>query len=126
MSCLIIDTSTERCILALVEGDRILSQRTFAHENTLSRTLLPSIQECLREQEKTMSALNLIAVGTGPGSYTGTRVGVAVAKSLAFGLNILVIPFCSSLIFNLEALLPLLHTAQPLLPEAITVHYKSG
>ena len=60
-----------------------------------SQTLLPAIQELLEGQ-----TIDFIAIGTGPGSFTGTRVGVMTAKTLAFALKIPLFPFCSLKIYT--------------------------
>lgn len=99
MTCLIIDTSTDLCLIAAARGPDILCEQVFAHGNLLSKNLLPSIQEMLAKANIPLSALTFIAAGIGPGSYTGTRLGASVAKSLAFGLNIPVKPFHSPLAF---------------------------
>src|ERR1700733_2224301 len=95
MTYLIIDTSTDICLIALIGDGRIQAERVFAHLNLLSKNLLVSIQELIESSGTPLSALSFIAAGTGPGSYTGTRLGAAVAKSPAFGLGIEVKPFCS-------------------------------
>ena len=95
MPYLIIDTSSEYCLLGLAHEAELLSQEIFPHQNNLSKTLLPSIQTLCPSPKE----LTAIAVGVGPGSYTGTRLGAAVAKSLAYGLQIPLIPFCSALAF---------------------------
>lgn len=99
MACLILDTSTDLCMIALVKKKQILAQEVFLHQNNLSKTLLPAIKKLLESQEMTPSQLESIAIGCGPGSYTGTRVGVAVAKSLAFALQICMKSFLSPLAF---------------------------
>jgi tRNA threonylcarbamoyl adenosine modification protein YeaZ len=99
MPSLIIDTSTDSSLIALVRNDQLLSSQVTPHYNRLSKELLPSIQNLLKANQLSPSDLSTIAVGTGPGSYTGTRLGCAVAKSLAFGLNIAVKPFHSPLAF---------------------------
>lgn len=99
MPCLILDTSTELCLLALFEESRIIGQEIFAHHNLLSKNLLPSIQELLQKHGLSPSQLTAIALGIGPGSYTGTRLGVSVGKSLAFGLNLPLKTFSSPLAF---------------------------
>ncbi|MEN9344162.1 MAG: hypothetical protein RLZZ453_949 [Chlamydiota bacterium] len=91
---LIIETSTSLCVLALYDGKEILESIAFEHNNNLSKTLLPAI-----DQLKRTSLLKGIALGIGPGSYTGTRVGAAVAKGLSFALNIPITPFYSPLAF---------------------------
>ncbi len=99
MSCLILDTSTDLCLLALAEQNQIAMQEIFSHQNALSKNLFPSIQSLLQKKGLIPSDLKEIAVGIGPGSYTGTRLGAAVAKSLAFGLKIPIKSFHSPLAF---------------------------
>ena len=53
-----------------------------------SQKLLPFIEEILEKENKSFKDLTEIGVHTGPGSFTGIRVGVAVANSLGYGLNI--------------------------------------
>jgi tRNA threonylcarbamoyl adenosine modification protein YeaZ len=95
MFTLIIDTSSEYCILALTSGNTIHSYTLFFHENRLSQSLLPEINALLLKTGLSLKELNAIAVGVGPGSYTGTRIGVVVARSLSYGLNIPLRGFCS-------------------------------
>lgn len=96
---LIIETSSHYCILALIKEGKTLAHSTFLHQNGLSGTLLPSIDQLLRDRDLTPQDLTAIAIGIGPGSYTGTRVGVAVGKTLGFALTIPVHGFCSLLAF---------------------------
>jgi tRNA threonylcarbamoyl adenosine modification protein YeaZ len=91
MKTLIIDTSSAYCLLALIEDDRLLSHTLYLHENRLSHSLLPEISTLASP----LKSIDRIAVGVGPGSYTGTRVGVTVAKTLAYALNIPLRGFCS-------------------------------
>jgi tRNA threonylcarbamoyladenosine biosynthesis protein TsaB len=99
MTELILDTSTDLCIIALVLEGQVQLEHMFAHANQLAQNLLISIQEVMEKSGLPLSALSSIALGIGPGSYTGTRVGAAIAKSLAFGLGIQVRPFYSPLAF---------------------------
>ncbi len=99
MISLIIDTSSDHCILALTESSKILASAIFAHQNQLSQQLVPTIKKLLTDTGMHLSAIQQISAGMGPGSYTGTRVGVTVAKSLAFGREIPLRGFCSLLAF---------------------------
>lgn len=84
---LIIDTSSEHTIMGIAQGQKVLASRISLHANQLSQSLMPALQTLLLEAELKLEQLDEIAVGIGPGSYTGTRVGVAVAKSLHFALK---------------------------------------
>ena len=84
---LIIDTSSEHTIMGIAQGQKVLASHIFPHANQLSQSLMPALQTLLLEAELKLDQLDEIGVGIGPGSYTGTRVGVAVAKSLHFALK---------------------------------------
>jgi tRNA threonylcarbamoyladenosine biosynthesis protein TsaB len=99
MTYLILDTSTDLCLIALAKGDQIVAEEIFPHGNLLSNRLIPTIQSFVATHCKSPKNLAGIALGIGPGSYTGTRVGAAVAKSLAFGLEIPLKTFHSPLAF---------------------------
>lgn len=99
MTCLILDTSTDLCLIGIAKENCIVSQEIYVHSNLLSKNFIPSVQAMLQRNGLHPSHLTSIAIGIGPGSYTGTRLGVAVARSLAFGLNIPIRAFGSPLAF---------------------------
>ncbi len=99
MNSLILDTSTEYCIAAIAQDDQIVAQEVFPHQNRLSETLLPSLQSMIEKNCDSPNNIDTVALGIGPGSYTGTRLGAAVAKTLAFGLEIPTKAFASPLAF---------------------------
>lgn len=83
---LAIETATSSCSVALrVNGDVVL--RNEVGNNIHSRVLLGMIESVLLEAELTAQALDAVAVGQGPGSFTGLRIGVGVGQGLAFGAN---------------------------------------
>lgn len=89
MKFLIIDTSGPDSFAALSTGSIELLPIT-----KQSQTLLPAIQKLLGEE-----SIDFIAVGTGPGSFTGTRIGVMTAKALALSMKLPLLPFCSLKIY---------------------------
>jgi tRNA threonylcarbamoyladenosine biosynthesis protein TsaB len=99
MKGLILDTSTETGIIALAENDQLLIAHTLPSGPQLSKNFLPSIRTLIHENNFELKNLSYVAVGAGPGSYTGTRVAVAIGKSLGFALDIPVISFSSILAF---------------------------
>lgn len=99
MPCLILDTSTEQCLIAIAEADQIKVKDIFRHGNDLSTTLMPKIKSLIEGHCKSLKDISEIAIGTGPGSYTGTRVGAAVAKCMTFGLQVPIKTFHSPLAF---------------------------
>jgi tRNA threonylcarbamoyladenosine biosynthesis protein TsaB len=80
---LAIDTSTRALSLALHDGEQIASERTWKSTNYHTVELSPSIAAMLGQAQITPADLKAIAVALGPGSFTGLRIGLAVAKGLA-------------------------------------------
>jgi tRNA threonylcarbamoyladenosine biosynthesis protein TsaB len=83
---LIIDTSTSTLYVSLVKNQTILHETLEEGDKDHAIKLMPSIQEALKGVEP--QTLDGIVVGIGPGSYTGVRMGVVVAKILAKEFNI--------------------------------------
>lgn len=86
---LAIDTATSRVVIATGSPDGVadgLSSWVVGHRH--GETLLPSIGRFLGEQNIRRSRLVGIVVGSGPGAFTGLRVGMATAKGMAHGLRI--------------------------------------
>jgi tRNA threonylcarbamoyladenosine biosynthesis protein TsaB len=80
-----IETSTPVCSVALAENDTVLAIRESSEEKSHAGNLAVFIEEILNEKKISIKDLDAIAVGKGPGSYTGLRIGVATAKGLAYG-----------------------------------------
>jgi tRNA threonylcarbamoyl adenosine modification protein YeaZ len=82
------DTSAAHCAAALLSGDRLLVLRHEAMDKGQAERLIPLLEEVLAEGGVTWSDLTALAVGTGPGNFTGVRIAVAAARGLALSLNI--------------------------------------
>jgi tRNA threonylcarbamoyladenosine biosynthesis protein TsaB len=85
---LAMDTSTASMTMAVVDGDEVLAERLVHAERNHSVRLLPEIGEMVRSLGLRPRDLRAVAVGRGPGSYTGVRIGVTVAKTFAWSLGI--------------------------------------
>ena len=86
---LAIDTATTRVVIATGSPDGVADGvSTWVAGHRHGETLLPAIGRFLGEQNLRRSRLAGIVVGTGPGAFTGLRVGIATAKGLAHGLGI--------------------------------------
>lgn len=81
------DTATTHTAVALLEDKQVLAEHQGAARNH-SRTLLPAVDRLLRTQGLGPGDLEAVAVGVGPGSFTGVRVGLTLAKTIAFGLDV--------------------------------------
>ena len=81
------DTSAAHCAAALLLPDRVI-QRQEPMEKGQAERLIPLLEEVLAEGGISWSDLKALAVGTGPGNFTGVRIAVAAARGLALGLGI--------------------------------------
>ncbi|RMF78345.1 MAG: tRNA (adenosine(37)-N6)-threonylcarbamoyltransferase complex dimerization subunit type 1 TsaB [Chloroflexi bacterium] len=80
---LAIDTATRVMSLALHDGQTLIAEQTWHSHNNHSVQLAPAIETMLNNTGLEMAALRAIAVSVGPGSYTGLRIGIALAKGMA-------------------------------------------
>jgi tRNA threonylcarbamoyladenosine biosynthesis protein TsaB len=81
------DTSTKWGRFALVQGDEVLGYRPLNVSGSYADALLPVIEDMLAQAGRRIQDLTAVGVTTGPGSFTGVRIGVATAKGLAWGLG---------------------------------------
>ncbi|MCZ7683742.1 MAG: tRNA (adenosine(37)-N6)-threonylcarbamoyltransferase complex dimerization subunit type 1 TsaB [Sandaracinaceae bacterium] len=84
---LAMDTSTELGSVAVLESGELRAEVSARVRAKHGETLLPLIEQALAHASLERGAIDLIAVGIGPGSFTGTRIGVATAKGLAIALD---------------------------------------
>ena len=88
MKALAIDTSNQTLGVALVEEGQVIGEYMTNLKKNHSIRLMPAVQRLLEDCETEPSELSKIIVAKGPGSYTGVRIGVTVAKTLAWSLSI--------------------------------------
>ncbi|MFB5284691.1 tRNA (adenosine(37)-N6)-threonylcarbamoyltransferase complex dimerization subunit type 1 TsaB [Peribacillus sp. Hz7] len=99
MKVLAIDTSNFTLGIALIDGNRVIGEYITNLKKNHSVRVMPAIETLLKDCDTLPKELDKIVVAKGPGSYTGVRIGVTIAKTLAWTLNI---PL--SAISSLEAL----------------------
>ena len=83
---LAIDTSSPVCSVALAVAGKVVTRQTPA-ERQAAQKLLPLVEALLSDQLLTLASVDAIAVVTGPGSFTGMRIGVGVAQGLSFAAD---------------------------------------
>ncbi|MDT8429451.1 MAG: tRNA (adenosine(37)-N6)-threonylcarbamoyltransferase complex dimerization subunit type 1 TsaB [Pseudomonadales bacterium] len=91
---LAIDSSCDICSVALQGANGVFVRESKAPRQHAAE-ILTMVDELLLESGYSMTDINAVAVITGPGSFTGLRIGIAVAQGLAFPGSIPVIPFSS-------------------------------
>ncbi len=102
---LLIDTSTEVCLVALSENNQVIASRIDTNGQNHSKLIGTFVQEVLQEAAFTAHQLDAVALSAGPGSYTGLRIGTSFVKGLCFGANIKVITLPTLQVLAQEALL---------------------
>jgi tRNA threonylcarbamoyladenosine biosynthesis protein TsaB len=100
---LAIDTSTAACSVALAVGGEICQRHVLAPRQH-AQLILPWVESLLAEASLTLGQLDAIAVGRGPGGFTGIRIGVGVAQGLALGADLPIVPVSSLQIIAQTAL----------------------
>ncbi len=94
MLILALETSGLGGSIALLNGDEVLGERTLDAQRRHAQTLVPEIQALLHDHGRQAAECELIAVSTGPGSFTGLRVGITCAKTMSYatGAQIAAVP----------------------------------
>ncbi|MEK7547441.1 MAG: tRNA (adenosine(37)-N6)-threonylcarbamoyltransferase complex dimerization subunit type 1 TsaB, partial [Patescibacteria group bacterium] len=87
MLILAINTASSKTAIALLENMEIIAEDSWDAENREAEKLMPAIHELLKKKNKNYTDIDEIYAIKGPGSFTGLRVGVTVANTLAYLLN---------------------------------------
>ncbi len=99
MTILAIDTATQVCSAALLKGGTVMAERSEIAPQRHSELLLPFIDELLRARGMRPEEIDGIAVSIGPGSFTGLRIGLSVAKGIAAGTGARIVPIPTPAVF---------------------------
>ncbi|MEO7149811.1 MAG: tRNA (adenosine(37)-N6)-threonylcarbamoyltransferase complex dimerization subunit type 1 TsaB [Rhodanobacteraceae bacterium] len=102
MNLLAIETATEFCSVALLQGDTLIERRELAPRRH-AELVLPFAESLLFEAGITRKQLDGIAVGRGPGAFTGVRLGVSIAQGLALALDLPVVTVSSLAAMAMQA-----------------------
>lgn len=95
MISLFLDTCTSNIVVGVLKDDKVINSISFINDNKLSEKLLPEIKSLIEKSNISLNNLNKIFVSIGPGSFTGIRIGVTIAKVLAWSLKIDIVPVSS-------------------------------
>lgn len=103
MRILALDSSGMVASVAIVEEDQMIAEYTVNYKKTHSQTLLPMLDEIIKMTQIDLSTIDAIAISSGPGSFTGLRIGSTTAKGLGFALKkpLISIPTVDALAYNL-------------------------
>ena len=104
MKILAIDTSSKICGVAIIENEKILIKLINDDEKTHSVKLMPMIDKAFKDTNLSLDNISLLACCTGPGSFTGVRIGIATIKAFSDVKNIPVVGITSleSLAYNVK------------------------
>lgn len=101
---LILDTATRTPVVALAGADgRLVAERHWESRHRHGEELLARLDEVLAEAGTKRQDLTGVVVGTGPGSFTGLRIGLATAKTIAYALSIPIVGISSTRALALAA-----------------------
>ena len=95
MKYLFIDTSTSFFTLSILTENEILYNHYIESKNDVASKIIPTLEKALNDLNLEIDDINKIFVVNGPGSFTGVRIGVTVAKTIAWAKNIPIIPISS-------------------------------
>jgi tRNA threonylcarbamoyladenosine biosynthesis protein TsaB len=88
MITLALDTSTNHGGIAVLDGTAVLANRSWLREKSHSELVTSTILDCLSQAKLKIENIERIAVGRGPGSFTGIRIAINAARTLAYSLNV--------------------------------------
>jgi len=105
---LAIETSDELCSAAVMLSEDSFAEINFQKKFVHSEKLMPMISDLLKNADIILKDIKTLAVSMGPGSFTGLRIGLTIAKGLAVGIELPIIPVPTfdALAFQLSAQLP--------------------
>lgn len=101
---LALETATDVCSVALLDGDRVVGVGEVLRPRAHAALLTPLIRDVLAQAGRSVDDLTAIAVSAGPGSYTGLRIGASTAKGLAWvnGAALVAVPSLEALAISAQ------------------------
>ena len=104
MRILGIESSSLVAGVGILEDENIIAEYNVNYKKTHSQTLLPMLEEIVSRIDFDLQAIDAIAISSGPGSFTGLRIGVATAKGLGLGLDkpLIAVPTLDATAYNIS------------------------
>jgi len=103
MRILAVDTSSLVAAVAITDNERLMGEYILNHKKTHSQKLMPMIKELMDNLELNPKDIDIFAAASGPGSFTGLRIGITTVKALAYAANkpVVSVPTLDALAFNI-------------------------
>lgn len=98
-----IDTSSHNSSISVLEDENILTEFNFTSSKNLSATLIPNIDFILGNLNLTISEIDIFGIASGPGFFTGIRVGLSTLKGLLFDRKTPIVPVTALKALSLKA-----------------------
>ncbi len=97
-----VDTSTEFLTVSLINGGKVIADYNLVGKLSHSALLVPTVKKALIKAKKRLKDVGLFAVGIGPGSFTGLRVGVTAMRAFSITLHkpIIGVPTMDAIAYN--------------------------
>lgn len=95
MTCLFFDTSSNTLILSIIKDNKIIDTLTLESAREHSIYAVEKLKEIIEKNKLTPNDIDKIFVVNGPGSFTGIRIGITIAKTYAYALNKQIVPVSS-------------------------------
>lgn len=103
MKILAVDTSCAVATVAVMENEKLLGEYILNHKKTHSQKIVPMIKEMMDSLELTSADIDIFAASSGPGSFTGLRIGITTVKAMAYAVNkpLISVPTLDALAYNI-------------------------
>ncbi|NMB33295.1 MAG: tRNA (adenosine(37)-N6)-threonylcarbamoyltransferase complex dimerization subunit type 1 TsaB [Clostridium sp.] len=103
MKIMALDSSAMVATVAVMEDEKLLGEYTLNYKRNHSQTLMPMIEQILTDLELVPGDIDIFAASTGPGSFTGLRIGVTSIKAMAYALgkSVIGVPTLDAMAYNM-------------------------
>ena len=103
LKVLAVDTSSLVAAVAVVDNSRVLGEYSINHKKTHSQKLMPMIKEIMESLDLSPNDIDIYAASSGPGSFTGLRIGITTIKAIAYAVQkpVISVPTLDALAYNI-------------------------